>query len=109
MFQYPRRPRLHTIDQVGENWIYVSWHRNSGDIISNYEVKYSYIGECVGVARGIATRNISGDSSSYNITGLGGEYFNYSINITAINATGRGPPNIAYALTKSAGAVNVII
>ena len=100
---------MHTINQVGENWIYVSWHQNSGDNISNYEVKYSYIGECEGVDRRIATRNISGDNSSYNITGLGGEYFNYSINITAINATGRGPPNIAYALTKSAGAVNVII
>ena len=61
----------------------------------------------MGVDRRITTRMISGDNSLYNITGLGGEYFNYSINITAINAAGRGPPNIAYGLTKSAGTTNV--
>ena len=65
---------------------------------------YSYIGECGGVDRGVVTEMISSINSSYNITGLG-EYLNYSINLTAINGTGRSPPNIAFALTSSAGKV----
>ena len=64
-------------------------------------MKYSYVGECngPGVDRGVHTEMISSVNSSYNITGLG-EYFNYSINLTAINDTGRSPPNIAFALTN---------
>ena len=65
-------------------------------------MKYSYVGECSSVGRKTVTRTISGTESSYNITGLG-EYFNYSVNLTALNGTGRSPPFIEFALTKPTG------
>ena len=101
-FLAPRRPNLYTYP-VGHNWIRIFWSQRSEENILHYEVKYSYVGECMGVTRAVFTQTVSGSDSSYNITGLHGEHFKYSINLTAINGTGRSPPNIAFAFTKSEG------
>ena len=102
-FLFPRRPNLHGIGQVGQNWIYLSWDQNSAqDNVTNYEVNYSYIGECSGVVRRIMTERVNENTTSFNITGLE-EYSQYSLNLTAINNTGRSPPNIAFSMTGPAG------
>ena len=105
LFHYPRRPYLYTISNVGHSWIYISWYQGSGidDDIHYYEVQYSYIGECTGIGREIHTQTIGSSDLSYNITGLGGKYYNYSINLTAVNSAGRSPPYTAYATTQSGG------
>ena len=101
-------PSLSIINSVGYSWILLSWNCSSAnDNISNYEVKYSYIGECTGIGREIHTQMISGNVASYNITDLPGEYFNYSINLTAINSVGRTSPIVAYATTEAAGIVRI--
>ena len=101
-------PSLSIINSVGLSWIFLSWNCSSvKDNIFSYEVKYSYIGECTGIGREIHTRTISGNVASYNITDLPGEYFSYSINLTAINNMGRSPLNVAYATTKAAGIVRM--
>ena len=93
---------------MGHNWIFLSWDQNSAqDNVTNYEVKYSYIGECPGVVRRIMTERVNESTTSFNITGITGEYSNYSINLTAINDTGTSPPNIAFAVTRSAGSYSV--
>ena len=102
MYLAPRRPSLHSINQVGHNWIYISWDRNSdADNVTNYEVRYSYTGECSEISRDTHTQILDGSDMSYNITDLGG-HLSYSINLTAINDTGSSPPNIAFAVTRSA-------
>ena len=91
---------LHSINQRGLNWIYISWNRNrAADNVTEYEVEYSYAGECTEINEGITTETVSGSNSSYNITGLE-EYLNYTITLTAINDTGRSPPNIKFAVTR---------
>ena len=88
---------------MGQNWIYLSWDQNSAqDNVTNYEVNYSYIGECSGVVRRIMTERVNENTTSFNITGLE-EYSQYSINLTAINNTGRSPPNVAFSMTGPAG------
>ena len=102
-FLYPRRPLLHSIYQIGHNWIYISWRENRAvDNVTDYEVKYFYVGECSEVNRDSIEHTVGGTSSSYNITDLRGCY-NYSITLTAINGTGRSPPNTAFAVTHSTG------
>ena len=102
-FLFPRRPNLGRINSIGHRWIYLSWNRNNRrDNVTNYQVKYSYIGECPGVVRRIMMQRLNGSTISFNITGLE-EYSNYSINLTAINNTGISPPNIAFSLTGPAG------
>ena len=102
LFLNPRRPNIRSF-QRGSNWIYVSWlSDHPRDNVTSYEVKYSYVGPCVGISQRITTRRVYGNESHYNITGLG-EFFNYSINLTAINGTGRSPPNIAFARTLPDG------
>ena len=103
LFLYPCRPVLHRIYNVGVNWILISWNRNPApDNVSNYEVRYSYAGECNSIWRGSTIWTVSGNNSSYNITGLGA-YLNYSITLIAINDTGRSPPNTVFARTRSTG------
>lgn len=101
LFLYPRRPVLDSINQIGLNWIYISWNRNNAaDNVTEYEVEYFYAGECSEINNDIITETVGGSNSSYNITGLG-EYLNYSIALIAINdtRTGRSPPNIKFAVT----------
>ena len=99
LFSYPRRPVLHSINQRDLNWIYISWEYNrDSDNITKYEVEYSYAGECSEINQNIITEMIGRRNSSYNITGLG-EYLNYSITLTAINDTGRSPPNKIFAVS----------
>ena len=90
---------------MGHSWIYLSWIQDEvNSIISNYQVNYSYIGECTEIGREIHTRNVSGSDVSFNITGLQEEYyFQLRINLTAINSAGRSPPNTAYAATRATG------
>ena len=91
---------LHSINQRGLNWIYISWNGNRvADNITGYEVEYSYTGDCAEINEGITRETVSGSSLSYNITDLSGEYLNYTISLIAINDTGRSPPNIKSALT----------
>ena len=103
LFLYPHRPMLHGIDNVGVNWILISWNRNpTPDNVSYYEVKYSYAGECNRIWRGSRIQRVDGANSSYNITGLGA-YLNYSITLVAINDTGRSPPYTVFVRTRSTG------
>ena len=111
LFLYPRRPVLHSINQRGLNWICVSWNRNNAtDNVTEYEVEYSYAGECSEISNDIITDTVGGSNSSYNITGLG-EYLNYSIALTAINdtRTGRSPPNIKFAVTLPTSTYDIVL
>ena len=103
LFKYPRRPVLRNTNK-GSSWIKLTWNQRPSDNITNYEVKYSYVGECGGVSKAVVTRRIDGGDSSYNVTGLG-EYFNYSINLTAINRDGTSPPFITFELTRPEGKI----
>lgn len=101
---------LLNINQVGANWILVTWKRNRAtDNISNYRVTYSYVGECT---RTIGTRMVDGANSSYiisyNITGLGA-YYNYNITLIAMNGTGRSPPHTVFSRTSSTGKQSVLL
>ena len=101
LFLAPPRPYLYGIHQIGHNWIYISWNRNSdADNVTDYEVRYSYAGECREISRHVFTETLGGSNYSYNITNLRG-YLNYSINLTAVNDTGASPPNIAFAVIHS--------
>ena len=71
--------------------------------MSNYEVQYSYAGECDSISRGGTTWTTGGSNASYNITGLHGAYLNYSITLIAVNDTGRSPPYTDFARTRSTG------
>ena len=74
--------------------------------MSNYEVQYSYAGECDIILReGIrsTTQTTGGTNSSYNITGLHGANLNYSITLIAVNDTGRSPPYTDFVKTRSMG------
>jgi hypothetical protein len=71
--------------------------------VSNYEVEYSYAGDCNRISQGNIVRTTGGTNSTYNITGLQGGYLNYSITLVAANGTGRGPPYTDYARTRSTG------
>ena len=105
LFLAPHRPHLNRIhhNQVGLNWIYITWNKTSADNISNYQVRYSYTGACGEINRQEINQTIDSRNSSYNITGLRG-YSNYSITLTAINDTGRSPPsNIVFAVTNLTG------
>ena len=100
LFLFPRRPNLHRI-LVGHNWIYVSWNRNqAADNVSNYLVRYSYVGACNEISRREITQRLDSSNSSYNITDLAGAYLNYSITLIASNDTGSSPPNVASAVTQ---------
>lgn len=89
----------HRVNQRDLNWIYISWNRNQeSDNVTKYEVVYSYAGDCSEINHDIIMADIRGSNSSYNITGLG-EYLNYSITLTAVNDTGRSPPNKIFAVT----------
>ena len=109
LFLFPRRPNLHQI-LVGHNWIYVSckkrkssydpWNRNqAADNVSNYLVRYSYVGACGEISRQEITQRLDSSNFSYNITDLAGAYLNYSITLIASNDTGSSPPNVASAVT----------
>ena len=103
LFLYPHRPLIRRINQVGVNWILISWNRNpTPDNVSYYEVRYSYAGECNTTWRGSTIRKVGGNNSSFNITGLEA-YLNYSISLVAINDTGSNPPNTVFARTRSTG------
>ena len=71
--------------------------------MSNYEVQYSYAGDCDIIWRGSTIQTTGGTNSSYNITGLQGAYFNYNITLVAVNDTGRSPPYTDFARTRSTG------
>ena len=82
----------------------ISWNLNPPtDNVSNYEVQYSYAGECDIIRRDSTTRTTGGTNSSYNITGLHGANLNYSITLIAVNDTGRSPPYTDFARTRSTG------
>ena len=67
-------------------------------------MRYSYAGACSEIDRQEINQIIDSKnfSESYNITDLRG-YLNYSISLTAINDTGRSPPNIVFAVTNFTG------
>ena len=89
--------------QIGIDWIKISWNLNlHPDNVSNYEVQYSYAGECDIIWRGSTIRTTGGTNSSYNITALGA-YLNYSITLIAVNDTGRSPPYTDFARTRPTG------
>ena len=107
LFSYPRRPVLRNQLQIDFNWIYISWENNQeSDNLTKYEVEYSYAGECSEVNQNIITEMVGRRNSSYNITGLG-EYLNYSITLTAINDTGRSPPNKIFVVTLPSSRVHI--
>jgi hypothetical protein len=92
---------LHRINQgdLSHNWIYLSWDYNQlSDNVTEYEVEYSYVGECSEINQNIITVVVGRSNSSFNITGLG-EYLNYNITLTVINNAGRSPPNTIFAVT----------
>ena len=107
LFLYPHRPTIHD-HQQGQSWIYVSWRQQSAENVTEYEVKYSYVGHCGSISRSVTITRTHGNEPYYNITGPLEEYSNYSINVTAINGTGRSPPNTAPATTLPEGNHDII-
>ena len=97
------------INRVGANWILVTWKRNRAtDNTSNYEVTYSYVGECTRTIGRSSTMIVDGTNSSYNITGLGA-YYNYNITLIATNGTGRSPPHTVFSKTSSTGKQSLLL
>ena len=81
----------------------ISWNLNpSSDNVSNYEVQYSYAGECENIIGQDSTIWTDGGTNSYNITGLGAN-LNYNITLIAVNDTGRSPPYTDFARTRPTG------
>ena len=79
----------------------LSWN-SAGSIVSSYEIKWTYDGECSDVRGGRAT--VAGDMTSYTIEGLE-EYITYSITVNATNNVVSAVSEVATVRTSEAGEV----
>ena len=77
----------------------LSW-TSAGSVVNNYEVEWTYDGECSDVRGGRAT--VAGDITSYTIEGLE-EYITYSITVTATNNIGSALSAEAVVRTSETG------
>ena len=75
---------------------------SAGSVVNNYEIVWTYDGECSDVRGGRAT--VAGDMTSYTIGGLE-EYITYSITVTAANNVGNAVSEVATVRTSEAGEV----
>ena len=70
------------------------------DIVSSYEIVFSYQGPCSGFSH-TNTITVEGTSRSYTLTALH-EFSNYTVNVTAVNDVGDATATVL-GTTLSAG------
>ena len=90
-----------TVGTTTATSISLSW-TSAGSEVDNYEVMWTYDGECSDVRGGRAT--VAGDMTSYTIEGLE-EYITYSITVTATNNVGSAVSEVDTVRTREAGEV----
>ena len=71
-----------------------------GDIVSSYEIAFSYQGPCSGFTH-TNTTTVEGTSRNYALTALQ-EFSNYTVSVTAVNDVGNATATV-FGTTLSAG------
>jgi len=72
------------------------------DIVSSYEIVFSYQGPCSGFTH-TNTTTVEGTSRNYTLSGLQ-EFSNYTVSVTAVNDAGNATGTVV-ATTLGAGMV----
>ena len=97
------------VDSQSATSITLTWTQPVEDIVSSYEIVFSYQGPCSGFTHTNTTtvegtsRNytVEGTSRNYTLTALQ-EFSNYTVNVTAVNDVGNATATVL-GTTLSAG------
>jgi len=77
-----------------------------GDIVTGYEIVFSYQGPCSGFTH-TNTTTVEGTSRNYTLSGLQ-EFSNYTVSVTAVNDAGNATGTVV-ATTLGAGMSLVLV
>ena len=83
----------------GHTWLHLTWTQHENDVVTGYQLSYSYTGSCDYSPDDVSIGSIQRE---YNITSLE-EYSEYSITLIAMNETGRSPPFEGTFTTEQSG------
>jgi len=84
----------------------LTWIQPVEDIVSSYEIVFSYQGPCSGFTH-TSTTTVEGTSRNYTLSGLQ-EFSNYTVSVTAVNDAGNGTDTVR-ATTLGAGMSLVLV
>ena len=85
--------------------ITLTWSQPPGDVVTSYNISYSYTIRGCGVPIIGTPMILAGSSREYSLMGLH-ENSDFTISITAINGAGSNSPAIATARTAIAGRIH---
>ena len=78
----------------------LTWTQEVGELVTSYEVTFSYQGPCAFTDSGNIT--LGSNSRSRTLTGLQ-EFSSYTVSVTTVNDGGRSTPQTRTVTTMSAG------
>ena len=89
--------------------ITLSWEQPAGDAVYRYDIVYTYQGGCSDYTQpeNMATLN-DGTAREYTLKNLQ-EFSDYTINVTAVNATGTSAPAVIMITTSATGAIVSVV
>ena len=96
---FPSAPTV-MVDSLSPTSITLTWTQPVDDIVSSYEIVFSYQGPCSGFTH-TNTTTVEGTSWNYTLTALQ-EFSNYTVNVTAVNDVGNATATVL-GTTLSAG------